>query len=339
LSQPHVRMVVVNPSMLVTMTRLLIGVVLLIVAGCNGNEGRRSVADSQSADGPTSISTAQGQTPANSNLSNTRPDEPTDVPEQAGIGAALRIEEGKVYVGNILPDTPAARSEALKPNDRIVAVADGDEKPVDVTGMEITKVVGMICGPKGTVVRLTIIPAGKGETDLLVVSLTRGNFKELNLFVDGRLLPLGSKAPNFKFIRLVDDSDAELSQLAGHIVVVDFWATWCGPCIKAVDELQSLQSQHSEWEGQVELLLVSVDERKEDAVQLFKEKQWSKAPPVWAGPDVLKAYRVAGLPTVFVLDREGNVAGVDHLLLLDVPAAVKPLLRSTVQRTNDSGGQ
>ncbi len=57
-----------------------------------------------------------------------------DPPRQAGIGAALRIEDGKVFVFKVLPDTPAARSHLIKPNDQIVAVAEGNEKPVDVTG-------------------------------------------------------------------------------------------------------------------------------------------------------------------------------------------------------------
>ena len=107
-------------------------------------------------------------------------------------------------------------------------------------------------------------------------------------------------------------------------MVIEFWASWCGPCIKAVNELESLQAQHPEWIGQVELLAVSVDERKEDAVTVFNRTQWSKVSTVWAGPDVLKLYRVGGLPTVFVIDQNGNIAAVDHRL--DVPAEIKPLL-------------
>ncbi|MCH8241018.1 MAG: redoxin domain-containing protein [Planctomycetes bacterium] len=249
-----------------------------------------------------------------------------DPPRQAGIGAALRIEDGKVFVTHVLPDTPAARSNLIKPNDQIVAVAEGNEEPIDVTGTEkIARVVGMIRGPIGTVVRLTIVPEGKDETDHLVVSLIRGQIKIIDRFIDGRLLPLGTKAPNFKFARLGDAEETDLSQLAGRIVVVEFWASWCGPCIKALDELESLQAQHPEWTGQVEFLAVSVDERKEDAVTVFNRKHWSKFSTVWAGPDVQRLYRISGLPTVFVIDREGNVAAVDNFL--DVPAAVKSLLQ------------
>ena len=115
----------------------------------------------------------------------------------------MRIEDGKMFVTKVLPDTPAARSNLIKPNAQIVAVAEGNEKPVDVTGTrDLARVVGMIRGTIGTIIRLTIVPEGKGETDRLVVSLIRGNIKEIDIFVDIRLLLRGAKTPNSKFARL-----------------------------------------------------------------------------------------------------------------------------------------
>jgi thiol-disulfide isomerase/thioredoxin len=249
---------------------------------------------------------------------------------QAGIGTALRIEGGKVFVAKVLPDTPAALSGTIKPNDQIVAIAEADKIPVVVTGeKELARVVGMIRGPVKSIVRLTIIPQGKNESDSVVVSLVRGNIKEIDQFVDGRLLPLGTKAPSFKFTRLSDSEETDSSRLAGRIVVIEFWASWCGPCIKAVDDSDSLQAKHPEWAGQVELLAVSVDEKKEDAATIVKNAHWTSVSIGWAGPAVLQQYRIAGLPTVFVLDRKGNVAAVDHRL--DIASTVAPLLKSSAK--------
>jgi carboxyl-terminal processing protease len=75
-----------------------------------------------------------------------------------GIGAELITENGYPKIARILPG-PAARSKQLKPGDRIIAVAQNDKELLDVVDMPISKVAALIRGPKGTQVRLVIIPA------------------------------------------------------------------------------------------------------------------------------------------------------------------------------------
>ncbi len=75
-----------------------------------------------------------------------------------GIGAQLRSEDGYCKIMELMPGGPALLSKKLKPNDRIIAVAQGTSDPVDCVDMKLNKVVDMIRGPKGTEVRLTIIP-------------------------------------------------------------------------------------------------------------------------------------------------------------------------------------
>jgi len=75
-----------------------------------------------------------------------------------GIGAVLRFEDGYCKIMELMPG-PAQRSGQVKPNDRIIMVAQGTNEPVDVVDMKLNKVVELIRGPKGTEVRLTIIPA------------------------------------------------------------------------------------------------------------------------------------------------------------------------------------
>ena len=88
-----------------------------------------------------------------------------------------------------------------------------------------------------------------------------------------------------------------------------------------------IAAQHPEWKGQVVLLAVSVDERIEDAAKCFAEHQWKNVSTVWAGPDVLKAYHGSSLPTVYVIDRNGNVAAANPRL--DIPEILSPLLQPT----------
>ena len=96
-----------------------------------------------------------------------------------GIGASLQTEEDYVRIVSIIPGGPASIDGTLKPEDKIVGVAQGsDGSMVDVIGWRLDDVVDLIRGPSDTVVRLQILPAGAmpgdGNREL---SLTRGQVK------------------------------------------------------------------------------------------------------------------------------------------------------------------
>ncbi len=78
-----------------------------------------------------------------------------------GIGASLQTEDDYVQIVSIIPGGPAAIDGTLKPNDRIIGVAQGEDgEMVDVIGWRLDDVVDLIRGPANTIVRLHIIPAG-----------------------------------------------------------------------------------------------------------------------------------------------------------------------------------
>jgi carboxyl-terminal processing protease len=88
-----------------------------------------------------------------------------------GIGALLRSENGQTIVSEVVPGGAAAADGRLKPNDRIVGVAQGDDKFVDVQEMRLRDVVKLIRGPRASKVQLKVIQADKVEP--LVYNLTR----------------------------------------------------------------------------------------------------------------------------------------------------------------------
>lgn len=92
-----------------------------------------------------------------------------------GIGALLQMDNEVVKIMSIVPGGPAFRDKTLKPDDRIIAVAQGaDGDFVDVIGWRLQSVVSKIKGPKGTVVRLKVIPSGQQLSSTPnVVSLVR----------------------------------------------------------------------------------------------------------------------------------------------------------------------
>ncbi|MDF3059196.1 MAG: carboxyl-terminal protease, partial [Rariglobus sp.] len=73
-----------------------------------------------------------------------------------GIGALLGIEEDECIIKDIIPGGPADLDKQLKPNDKIIAVAQDGGEPVEIIGMKLRKIVDMIRGTKGTRVRLLI---------------------------------------------------------------------------------------------------------------------------------------------------------------------------------------
>jgi len=93
-----------------------------------------------------------------------------------GIGAELRSEDGYCTIVSLVAGGPAAKSRQIKPQDRIVAVAQGKQTPVDVVDMDLNKIVQMIRGPKGTEVRLTVIPVDSPNSRR-VVTLIRDEIK------------------------------------------------------------------------------------------------------------------------------------------------------------------
>jgi carboxyl-terminal processing protease len=95
----------------------------------------------------------------------------------SGIGAQLASKDGYCTIDKLLDGYPAAKSKKIKEKDRIIAVAQADKAPVDVVDMPLNKVVHLIRGPKGTEVRLTIVPDGAPLSETVVVSLTREDIK------------------------------------------------------------------------------------------------------------------------------------------------------------------
>lgn len=91
-----------------------------------------------------------------------------------GIGALLQADGEYVKVSSLVPGGPAKRAGALQPADRIVGVGQEGEEIVNVVGMRLDDVVDMIRGPKGSIVRLDVVPAKAVDmTRSKVIEITR----------------------------------------------------------------------------------------------------------------------------------------------------------------------
>ncbi|NCC52675.1 MAG: hypothetical protein EOM20_15855 [Spartobacteria bacterium] len=105
-----------------------------------------------------------------------------------GIGALLSIEDGAAKVVSLIPGGPAEQEGQLKPGDKIVAVGQGKEPPVDITHWPLSKSVRLIRGEKNTTVVLVVIPASDPSgTTRKKISIVRDEVKLEERAAKGRV--------------------------------------------------------------------------------------------------------------------------------------------------------
>ncbi len=117
-----------------------------------------------------------------------------------GIGAALRTEEGYTIVAQIVPGGAAALDGRLKPGDKIIEVSNDKGEMTDVVEMKLTKVVDLIRGKSGTIVKLKVIPASGAER--VVYELTRQKVELKSAEVKGEILRTNDRLKTEDNLRL-----------------------------------------------------------------------------------------------------------------------------------------
>jgi len=119
---------------------------------------------------------------------------------------------------------------------------------------------------------------------------------------------LGDRAHDFSLPSL-DGKTIRLSELKGAVVVVDFWASWCGPCKKELPALDRLASKYS---GKVYVLAVNIDKERKKADAFLAQAKVSNATTVLLDPDgkVAAAYDVPTMPSSYVVDSHGIIKHV-----------------------------
>ena len=117
-----------------------------------------------------------------------------------GIGAVLQSDNEHVKIVRLVPAGPVEKSKQLAPADRIVGVAQGNDEMVDVIGWRLDEVVKLIRGPKGSIVRLEVIPASNAPNDQnsKVVAITREAVKLEEQAAKKSVLKLDHEGQTFK---------------------------------------------------------------------------------------------------------------------------------------------
>lgn len=117
----------------------------------------------------------------------------------------------------------------------------------------------------------------------------------------------GQQAPNFKVITTSGQSVSQ-DNYRGHVLVLDFFATWCQPCRESIPHLVEMNRKYGK-QG-LYVLGLSADEDGERLVKAFAEEQRISYPVALAGETTLADFGVRSVPVMIVVDKKGKVAEV-----------------------------
>ena len=111
-------------------------------------------------------------------------------------------------------------------------------------------------------------------------------------------------APDFK-LETLDGKTLTLAAYKGKVILLNFWATWCGPCRAEIPDLIALQNKYKD---RLQILGLVVDDDDEDAIKTFVSEFGINYPVAIATNELRLQYGgISALPTSFVLDGEGRI--------------------------------
>lgn len=142
---------------------------------------------------------------------------------------------------------------------------------------------------------------------------------------------LGQRVPDFKFVGL-DGREVSRESLSGKVAVIDFWATWCQPCLESLPNLNQVYAKYRDRED-IEFVAVSIDVRNVTDDQLQETFAGNDLQiPIARDPETVArdAFGVEGIPNMFVLGPDGTVqdneVGFNPRLAAEMPHKLDKLL-------------
>ncbi|MDP6126539.1 MAG: redoxin family protein [Dehalococcoidales bacterium] len=119
---------------------------------------------------------------------------------------------------------------------------------------------------------------------------------------------IGDVAPDFTLADL-EGNQVSLSDFRGKTVLVNFWATWCPPCLAEMPEIEAVYQEYKD--RGVEVVGIDVREPREDVLQFVRKGGYSWVFVLDTAGKVTASYEIAALPTSLFIDTEGVIKAVN----------------------------
>jgi thiol-disulfide isomerase/thioredoxin len=191
--------------------------------------------------------------------------------------------------------SPASRA-GIRENDRILRVDGATVR----SSSEVVRLVAMH-GAGDTLA--VAVARGDREMELKVALAERPSGEELM-----KMDHVGAFAPAWPGATPVGTAPRSIESLRGRVVVIDFWATWCGPCRLVAPRLNALHARY----GAQGLSVVGITADDAENAAAFAGKTSMRYPVVVDSKgETSRAYTVSSLPTLFIVDKRGVVRDVE----------------------------
>ena len=159
----------------------------------------------------------------------------------------------------------------------------------------------------------------------------------LGAVVGAGTLPVGQPAPDFT-LRSLDGEPVRLADLRGKPVLIEFWATWCPPCLMAMPHIQQM---HDRYSGQgLQVLALSTDYDPGEVRDWMRRNSLS-LPVLMCDGETQMRYRAGSIPRTYLLDGEGTVrhasTGFSEASMEELEEEIRALLEA--DHSAGSGGE